>query len=287
MQQKSHFLIRISLRFLIAGVFFLSQGFLSNAQAQGDLLITPKRVVFEGQKRSQEITLANIGNDTARYSVSFIQIRMKADGGFEQITAPDAGQNFSDKNLRIFPRQVTLAPKESQVVKIQTSQTSNLSPGEYRSHLYFRALPKQAPLADTTSGMDNKSVAVRLTPIFGISIPIIIRVGESDTKVSLTDLRVEAVAGQAPVLKLQFNRSGNMSIYGDLTVEHISAEGRITQAAIIKGISVYTPNNVRNLEVKLDNRPGIDYKKGVLRVVYASPAEGKPEKFASAEMTLK
>ena len=44
----------------------------SHLSAQGDLLITPRRVVFEGSKQSQELTLANTGNDTARYNVSFV-----------------------------------------------------------------------------------------------------------------------------------------------------------------------------------------------------------------------
>jgi len=48
--------------------------------AQGDLMITPRRIVFEGNRDRQEITLANTGNDTARYTVSFVQYRMTPDG---------------------------------------------------------------------------------------------------------------------------------------------------------------------------------------------------------------
>lgn len=40
--------------------------------AQGDLLITPKRVVFEGKTRMQELSLANIGTDTVKFMVSFM-----------------------------------------------------------------------------------------------------------------------------------------------------------------------------------------------------------------------
>ena len=72
-----------------------------NAFAQGDLMIYPKRIVFEGAKRSQEINLANSGKDTARYVLSVVQIRMKEDGSFEQITEPDPGQVFADKFFRI------------------------------------------------------------------------------------------------------------------------------------------------------------------------------------------
>jgi P pilus assembly chaperone PapD len=37
----------------------------ATAFAQGDLLISPLRIIFEGSKKSQEISLANVGKDTA------------------------------------------------------------------------------------------------------------------------------------------------------------------------------------------------------------------------------
>jgi P pilus assembly chaperone PapD len=47
--------------------------------AQGDLMIMPKRLVFEGSERSQEINLANNGSDTAVYAISFINYKMTED----------------------------------------------------------------------------------------------------------------------------------------------------------------------------------------------------------------
>src|SRR4249920_2293167 len=64
--------------------------------AQGNLLIFPKRVVFEGGKKTEVITLSNTGKDTAKYSISFVQIRMNEDGSFENISQPDSGQMFAD-----------------------------------------------------------------------------------------------------------------------------------------------------------------------------------------------
>jgi len=81
-----------------------------NTSAQGNLLVTPRRAVFEGTKRSVDLNLANVGQDTATFAISLVQIRMKEDGGFETITTPDPGQNFADQNLRFFPRSVTLPP---------------------------------------------------------------------------------------------------------------------------------------------------------------------------------
>src|SRR5688572_19794449 len=109
-------------------------------------MITPKRVVFEGSQRTQVLNLANIGQDSATYAISLVQIRMKEDGSFEEITEPDPGQYFATRYLRYFPRTVRLAPNEAQTVRVQVNRSGEMVPGEYRSHLYFRAIPRPKPL---------------------------------------------------------------------------------------------------------------------------------------------
>ena len=121
--------------------------------AQGNLLVAPRRLIFDGSKKYQEINLANVGTDTATYMISVMDIRMKEDGSFEQITEPDSGQNFAGKYLRFYPRKVILAPNESQVIKIQLVKTNELSTGEYRSHLYFRSEPNVRPLGMGRPGL--------------------------------------------------------------------------------------------------------------------------------------
>ncbi len=254
--------------------------------AQGDLLITPKRVVFEGSRRSMDLNLANIGQDTATYSISILQIRMKENGGFETITEPDPGQRFADRHIRYFPRTVTLGPKESQVVKLQVIRQGELTEGEYRSHIYFRAVPREKPLGKEETLIDSTSISVRLTPIFGITIPVIIRVGGSTARVSISDASLSFVENETPLLSLVFNRSGNMSVYGDLTVDHISSQGTITRVGIANGIAVYTPNTVRRFQFSLNKAPGVDYRSGKLSITYSSPSDVKPERFAGAEIQL-
>jgi len=114
--------------------------------AQGDLLITPTRVVFEGNKQKETLNLVNTGKDTSTYSISFLQYNMKEDGSFVIIEKPDSGQLFADPYLRIFPRQVTLAPGEPQVIMLQCRRKADMLAGEYRSHLYFRAEKNYKPL---------------------------------------------------------------------------------------------------------------------------------------------
>ena len=51
--------------------------------AQGNLMIFPKRIAFDGiQNRMQIINLSNVGKDTATYKMSYNQIKMDEDGNF-------------------------------------------------------------------------------------------------------------------------------------------------------------------------------------------------------------
>ena len=272
---------------LISGFVLLSMIVSTRAMAQGNLLITPRRVVFEGQKRTQDLNLANTGVDTAKYNVSIIQYRMREDGSFEEITTPDAGQNFADKFLRFFPRTVTLAPNEAQVVKMQLTKADQLTPGEYRSHVYFRAVPKQTALGTEEVKKDSTSIGVRLIPIFGITIPVIIRVGESTTKVNLSDLKLDVLNDSISRLQFAFNRSGNMSVYGDIVVEHISPTTVVTQVGTVRGIAVYTPNAVRRFQMDLDKKAKVDYRSGNLKITYTTQSDTKPETLSVAVLPLR
>lgn len=286
MQEKTAFGKTNKFVYFISLFVLISLLSATKAMSQGNLLITPRRVVFEGQKRTQDLNLANTGIDTAKYNVSIIQYRMREDGSFEEITTPDAGQNFADKNLRFFPRTVTLAPNEAQVVKMQVTRADQLTPGEYRSHIYFRAVPKQTALGTEEVKKDSTAIGVRLIPIFGITIPVIIRVGESTTKVSLSDLKLETINDTIPLLQFAFNRTGNMSVYGDILVEHISPKMIITQVGTVRGIAVYTPNSVRRFQMELNAKTKVDFHSGNLKIIYTSQSDTKTEKYAEAVLPL-
>jgi len=276
-----------SLIILIAGLLISVIFSPGVCMAQGDLLITPRRVVFEGSKRSMDLNLANTGKDTATYAISIVQIRMKEDGGFETITDPDPGQRFADRFIRFFPRSVTLGPNEAQAVKIQLIRSNELEPGEYRSHFYFRAIPKISPLGEKEKAKDTTTISVMLTPVFGITIPAIIRVGESTAKVSISDLGFKIENDTIPRFSMVFNRSGNMSVFGDLTVDHISTRGKITRVGMANGVAVYTPNARRQFQFNLNKVPEVDFRTGTLRVIYTASSDVKPVRLAEAELPLK
>ncbi|TFH49110.1 MAG: molecular chaperone [Bacteroidia bacterium] len=272
---------------LLAGLIMSQVFFPFNSTAQGNLLLTPRRVVFEGSTRSIDLNLANVGQDTATYAISLVQIRMTEEGNFETITEPDNGQRFASQNLRFFPRSVTLGPNEAQTVKIQLVRSGSLEPGEYRSHLYFRAIPKATPLGEEEKPLiDSSTISVTLTPIFGITIPAIIRVGQPSFNVTLSDLALTMNGDSIPQFQLTFNRTGNYSVYGDLAVDHISPQGTITRVGAANGVAVYTPNRLRRFKFNLTSVPGVDFAAGKIRVTFSAPTDMRPEKYAEAEVNL-
>jgi len=280
--KKRNFLLICILAIVFVSVLFSN----SEATAQGNLLITPRRVVFEGNKQSQELTLANTGVDTAKYTVSFVQYRMTTEGGFELIEVPDSGQLFADKYLRFFPRTVTLPPNGSQVIRMQYRKNSEMQNAEYRSHVYFRATPDEKPLGEDEKPTDSTAIGVKLTPIFGISIPVIVRNGDLDLKVGLTKLSLDTKSDTVPNLSVTFEREGTKSVYGDLTATWQPSQGDAVEVGVVRGIAVYTPNKVRNFKMQLRNVPGVNYTKGKLLIKFKAQDDAKAETFAEAELSL-
>jgi len=256
----------------------------TDAVAQGNLLISPRRVVFDGSRRTQELNLANTGTDTARFLISVLEIRMKEDGAFEVIDETDTSSvaGYASPHIRFFPRSVTLAPNEAQTVKVQMTRAGDLPPGEYRSHLYFRAAQQETPAG--TPSADTGGVKVSLTPIFGISIPVIIRAGAQEAEAGLADVTVNR-SGSKPAIDLVFTRAGGASVYGDLVVSHISPAGVETQVGIAKGIAVYTSVARRKFRLELEGASAVDMSAGKLRLRYLDQAPGQNQ-LAEATINL-
>lgn len=243
-------------------------------------MIYPKRLVFQERNQSHEISLVNSGKNTAQYQLSFVNYRMVENGKFEKIDTPDDGQLFSENNLRFFPRSVTLAPNEAQKVKVQVFRANQLETGEYRSHLYFRAVPKVKPLDKITDSEAPTGISTKIEMVFGISIPVIMEIGNPQVKSTLSNLKLDTTATN---LNFTINREGNKSSYGDFKVTHIDPKGKVTEVGTVKGVAVYAPIPLRHFSIKL--KDGIDYRSGRLNLIYLVQ-DGRKEKFAEASMVL-
>jgi hypothetical protein len=268
-------------------MFIASLNLSYQAKAQGDLLITPVRVVFEGNKQKADLNLVNTGKDTATYSISFRHYNMTEQGNLVLNEKYDTAQMFSDQYIRIFPRSVTLSPGEGQIIILQCRRKADMKAGEYRSHLWFRSEKNYEPLEKDKPVLDSNQLSVTITPIFGITIPVIIRSGEVNLSSSLSNLKLETLNDTLQLLNLTINRAGNISIYGNLIVEFIPVKGKPYEIGKTKGIGVYTDISKRNVSIKLNVTQGMALKNGKILVRFTSPDASKYIQYAQGELVFK
>lgn len=271
--------------FLFLSILFSGLFAAVSAGAQGNLMLMQKRVVFEGGRRIATVEYGNSGRDTARYTVSLVHLRMNGDGSMERIAKPGPGDLFADSYVRYFPHNIVLAPGESQTMKIQLINTRDMKPGEYRSHLYFRATPQNNAEAGETDRNNREGISVSLKAVFGITIPLIVRAGPGNASAQLTDVALKDENG-TPYVEFNILRSGNFSVYGDITVTHVSPSGKETIIGKVKGVAVYTPGTLRRNRLSLVNGEKADLQRGKLIISYDRQTEKEGTPMATAELQL-
>lgn len=271
---------------LALAVVFVSA--FQSVNAQGNLLVAPIRVVLEDGKVREDLNLSNIGQDTSVYLVSFLQYQMLENGSFKDLTDSDRVVTpRADTYLRIFPRRVTLPPGESQIVRLQYRKPADMKAGEYRSHLYFRAEKEVAPLGLATENRDTTQLSVNITPIFGISIPVIIRNGDLDLSVNLSNANLSALNDSIYNLSVDINRKGAKSAYGTLEASFIPDDG--TSQFILgmaNGIGVYTELSMRNYVLQLRMREGKKLQKGKVVLRFLTPRDEGAKELARTEFKI-
>lgn len=200
----------------------------------GDLLVAPTRVVLDGP-RGAEVVLNNIGEATATYRVSLEIKRMTAEGALEEID-PNAVNDAERQTLAMLlysPRRVTLPPNQPQTIRISVRPPAGLPDGEYRAHMLFRAVPESRSVsapATPTSG-----VSISLTPIYGVSIPIIVRQGRLEATAAIANARLEA-PGTERLLRFDLSKQGNRSVYGEVIVTRPGVAEPLVAA---RGVAIY------------------------------------------------
>lgn len=217
----------------------------SNTASSPDVNLTPRRVVFEtGARGAKEVTVFNRSNATATYTVAVVDQVMTPEGGLVDPERAPAEQKAKLKSaaawLRYSPRQVTLGPNESQTVRIQARKPADLPPGEYRAHFSVAAVPPQdagLDVAAAAGAVANNELSIRLTPVYGIMIPVIVRNGDVSAAAGITDVRAMSQGGKRGI-QFAITRSGDRSLYGGAEV-FLLGSGAPRKIAQIRGIGVY------------------------------------------------
>ncbi len=241
--------------------------FSAPVKAAGDLLVAPTRIVLDG-KRSAEVILNNIGSEEATYRISLELRRMNDVGHLEDIALDTA--NETEKAalgmISFAPRRVTLPPNQPQSVRIGLRGIENLPDGEYRAHMLFRAIP--ATPAATEQQNNTNELKIQIIPIYGVTIPVIVRKGKLTVTAALTNPKM-ARDNEGQALQFDLSRVGDRSVYGEVRV---SKPGLANPLVVAKGIAVYPELKSRVVSLPL-TPDDVAKLKGEITIGYYEPAE--------------
>ena len=214
------------------------------AYAAGDLLVAPTRIVLDG-RRGTEVILSNIGNEEATYRISLELRRMNDIGRLNDVMVEQA--NETEKAalgvIRFAPRRVTLPPNQPQSVRIGLQPMDALPDGEYRAHMLFRAIPKTQAATDAKD--IGNGLKIQLIPIYGVTIPIIVRKGNLEATASLANVKIGADT-EGPTLEFDLSRKGARSVFGEI---HVTKPGVAEPLMVAKGIAIYPEVETRQVSL--------------------------------------
>jgi P pilus assembly chaperone PapD len=262
---------KVAARAIFASAIFgmLPLAVATPAKAAGDLLVAPTRIILDG-RRGAEVILNNIGNEEATYRITLELRRMNDQGRLDDVEA--AAANDKEKSalglIRYAPRRVTLPPNQPQSIRVGMQSAVDLPDGEYRAHMLFRAIPK-TPAADAAQDAGN-GLKIQLIPIYGISIPIIVRKGNLEATAALSNPRMTR-DNEGPALEFDMARKGDRSVFGEIRVTKPGVAEPITVA---KGIAIYPEIASRLVSLPLEPEVAAKMKGEIVVSYYEAPEAG-------------
>jgi P pilus assembly chaperone PapD len=275
-------LARNARMFSIAAATALAvSGLVPTAQAAGDLLVAPTRIVLDG-RRGAEVILNNIGSEEATYRISLELRRMNDNGKLEDIL-PEAANDKEKAALEIIrfaPRRVTLPPNQPQSIRVGMQSTETLPDGEYRAHMLFRAIPKTADV--TAENGPGNGLKINLIPVYGVTIPVIIRKGELKATAAIANATIVR-ASEGESLQFALSRKGDRSVFGEV---HVTRPGLAEPLLVAKGIAVYPELDGRTVTLPLDAQAAAKMPGDVI-ISYYEAAEAGGALIAQLRTTLR
>jgi hypothetical protein len=275
------------------------------ARAQvADLNVSPKRLVLDQTSRAGAIYVFNRGARPATYAVSLDDRVMTPDGRIRSLEeaagAPDGAATIARAKsarsmIQFTPHRVTLEGGSSQVVRLRVLRPVGLAAGEYRAHLTVRELPPESVglTADQAAANENGSLAIQITTLLAVSLPVIVREGPPDVRAGIEGVGYAIAAApsgasagppaRVATVSLQLLRQGQSSLFGDVEIRKVTGGKPGELVGALRGVGVYTEIDHRAVEVPLGRIPA----PGARLAVIFRPEGVKPgEDLATAYLTV-
>jgi hypothetical protein len=269
-----------------------------------DLNVSPKRLVLDQTSRAGAVYVFNRGARPATYAVSLDERVMTPDGRIRSVEeaagAPDGAATIvrakSARSMILFtPHRVTLEGGSSQVVRLRVLRPVGLAAGEYRAHLTVRELPPESVglTAEQAAANENGSLAIQITTLLAVSLPVIVRQGPSDVRAGIEGVSYTVAAAPAgaaagspariATVSLQLLRQGQSSLFGNVEIRKVAGGKPGELVGALRGVGVYTEIDRRAVEVPLARIPSAGAR---LAVIFRAEDAKPGEDLATAYLTV-
>jgi hypothetical protein len=240
-------------------------------QVRAEITLFPTRVVLEGADRSADVTVNSGGSVAGAFRVGFTFVRMDPSGTVRQVTDLSDRERLAASLVRVSPRQFVVQPFGSQRIRLGLRKPADLPDGEYRVNLHIEEIPTGGTRAASAPDEAFSASVVILT---AVSVPLIVRHGRLDVRVTLADLRIEHPAGKPATVSATLVRDGNRSAYGDLTATfQPKGSSAPVEVAQVKGVAVYAEVERRPIQLDVAASAPASLRGGRLTLSYRLPTE--------------
>ncbi len=230
---------------------FASVLLIPSAQARID--IVPQKIIIENRERGGEFTILNLIDQESTFRISLLNFEQNQDGVYKKLDTPLNPAFDPDKIVRFTPKQFTLPPGGKQKIRLSLRKPAELPPGEYRFHVKAMQFAQKDDLK-----RDPNAKSVQLVMNTGITIPVIVRHGETSVSAKLGNPKIVPATQtetKKPELHMPVNREGNASAIGMLQVFWQPTGEQPRRIGRITNLNVFTDIASRNIKLPLTEAP--------------------------------
>lgn len=221
--------------FLIIGLY--------SYPAEANLAVSSFYVWFDAQspKRAESVRVTNNSNTSKSYRIKLINLKQNADGSYSDIEKPLPDNPFAEPYISFSPHETTLAPGQTQTVRLVRKPMAAAADGEYVSHLLIRELPEKTAVVPQSGGGELK---INIKALYGVTIPVIIDKGDLYSSADIT-----SVFADNKFVSVTVKRNGNRSFWGNLIVKNGTKEiGRVN------GFKIFMTTPERRIKIPLSEK---------------------------------
>jgi hypothetical protein len=222
--------------------------FIADSYADAKLLVFPQAIVFNDRDHSQEITLSNMGDRTGVFTVQWVDYSMTDSGGLTVWSEPGYSPWSIQPFIRYSPRRVTLAPNESQVVKIGLIGKRDVPVKEYQSHIVVRTINSNLE-ANKVAALTSDKQSIKIDTLMGVGVPVR---WEHGTDVAKAHVDIKSMSDDK--ISLTITREGLASTRGYLHVLQKATNGTQILLSKPEHLVIYPNLSSRTIDLSITKR---------------------------------